>query len=145
MPIMLVFWEVEIRRMVIQGQHRHNVEKNPIFKWRCSSSRSVPALQVWNLDFRPHPTKKERNPISTNKKVSVVVQTYHPSYVGSINGTIIVQTSQSINAKPYSNNKTRDTNMKDSWQTPKLWVLTTMRENFEFMGVRAEESGFSTT
>jgi hypothetical protein len=60
------------------------------------------------------PTKKERNPISTNKKVSVVVQTYHPSYVGSINGTIIVQTSQSINAKPYSNNKTRDTNMKDS-------------------------------
>jgi hypothetical protein len=35
--------------------------------------------------------------------------------------------------------------MKDSWQTPKLWVLTTMRENFEFMGVRAEESGFSTT
>jgi hypothetical protein len=47
------------------------------------------------------PGKSSCNSLSTNKKLGVVAHTCHPSYAGSINRRIMVQTSQSINVIPY--------------------------------------------
>jgi hypothetical protein len=42
-----------------------------------------------------------RSPISTNKKLDVVVCTCHPSYAGNVNRRIMVQDAQGINARHY--------------------------------------------
>jgi hypothetical protein len=41
------------------------------------------------------------DPIPTNKKLGMVVCTYHPSYIESINRRIMVQASHGINMRPY--------------------------------------------
>jgi hypothetical protein len=38
------------------------------------------------------------------QKLGMVVSAYHPSYAGSVNKRIMVQTSPSKNARPYSKN-----------------------------------------
>jgi hypothetical protein len=53
MPIILAFWEAEIRRTRVQGQPGNIVHEKPYFQnkqsqmdWRCGSNGSVLALQV---------------------------------------------------------------------------------------------------
>jgi hypothetical protein len=55
--------------------------------------------------------KISRDPISTNKKLDMVVCTCHPSYVGIVNRRITVQAGLCINARPYL----KSNQMKMGW------------------------------
>jgi hypothetical protein len=52
--------------------------------------------------------KSSGDPISINKKLSTMVSTCHPSYMGSINRRIVVQAGEGIHVRPYlKNNQSR--------------------------------------
>jgi hypothetical protein len=44
---------------------------------------------------------KQRDHISANEKLGMVVYTYHPSYLGNVNRRIVVLAAQGIKARPY--------------------------------------------
>jgi hypothetical protein len=68
-PLILPTWEAEIKRLTVWGQPRQIVCETPSPKtnqskkdWRCGSSGSLPALQVWSPEFQSQPChiKKEK-------------------------------------------------------------------------------------
>jgi hypothetical protein len=48
--------------------------------------------------------KSPQDFISTNKKLNVVARTCHPSYMGSVNRRLAVQTGHCINIRNYPKN-----------------------------------------
>jgi hypothetical protein len=65
MPIILITWEAEIRRIVVPGQPQENSSQDPISKsnqrkmdWKCVSSCRAPALQVQSPEFKSKSHKK---------------------------------------------------------------------------------------
>jgi hypothetical protein len=82
MPVILVTWESEIRRINIQCQPRQRVHKIPPPKQptqnglRCDSSGRVPSWQAKHPEFKPSPIKK--------KKVSFRINMYYNFKLGAL-------------------------------------------------------------